>query len=92
MSCQPENNRKKKGERMEFQSLFNAGLGLLSVFIGWYLRVVWSAITSLQSDVKEIERYVPTTFVRRDDYQLDIAEIKAMLIRIVDKLDNKVDK
>jgi hypothetical protein len=92
VSCQPENNRKKKGERMEFQSLFNAGLGLLSVFIGWYLRVVWSAITSLQSDVKEIERYVPTTFVRRDDYQLDIAEIKAMLIRIVDKLDNKVDK
>ena len=77
---------------MEFQSLFNAGLGLLSVFIGWYLRVVWSAITSLQSDVKEIERYVPTTFVRRDDYQLDIAEIKAMLIRIVDKLDSKVDK
>jgi len=77
---------------MEFQSLFNAGLGLLSIFIGWYLRVVWSAITSLQSDVKEIERYVPTTFVRRDDYQLDIAEIKAMLIRIVDKLDNKVDK
>tara|TARA_B110000495_G_C22497075_1_gene305470 strand:+ start:325 stop:558 length:234 start_codon:yes stop_codon:yes gene_type:complete len=77
---------------MEFQSLFNAGFGLLSVFIGWYLRVVWSAITSLQSDVKEIERYVPTTFVRRDDYQLDIAEIKAMLIRIVDKLDNKVDK
>ena len=53
---------------------------------------MWSAITSLQSDVKEIERYVPTTFVRRDDYQLDIAEIKAMLIRIVDKLDNKVDK
>ena len=92
MNYQTENNRKKKGERMEFQSLFNAGLGLLSVFIGWYLRVVWSAITSLQSDVKEIERYVPTTFVRRDDYQLDIAEIKAMLIRIVDKLDNKVDK
>jgi len=77
---------------MEFQSLFNAGLGLLSIFIGWYLRVVWSAITSLQSDVKEIERYVPATFVRRDDYQLDIAEIKAMLIRIADKLDNKVDK
>lgn len=92
MNYQTENNRKKKGERMEFQSLFNAGLGLLSIFIGWYLRVVWSAITSLQSDVKEIERYVPTTFVRRDDYQLDIAEIKAMLIRIVDKLDNKVDK
>ena len=92
MNYQTENNRKKKGGKMEFQSLFNAGLGLLSIFIGWYLRVVWSAITSLQSDVKEIERYVPTTFVRRDDYQLDIAEIKAMLIRIVDKLDNKVDK
>ena len=77
---------------MGFQDLFNAGLGLLFVFAGWYLRIVWSAITSLQEAVREIERYVPATFVRRDDYQVDITEIKAMLIRIADKLDDKADK
>ncbi len=77
---------------MEFQTLFNALLGLMSIFVGWYLRAVWDAVSNLQKDVKAIERHVPDTYVRRDDYQLDIAEIKAMLIRIADKLDNKVDK
>ena len=77
---------------MEFQTLFNALLGLMSIFVGWYLSAVWDAVSNLQKDVKAIERHVPDTYVRRDDYQLDIAEIKSMLIRIADKLDNKVDK
>ena len=77
---------------MEFQTLFNALLGLMSILVGWYLRAVWDAVSNLQKDVKAIERHVPDTYVRRDDYQLDIAEIKSMLIRIADKLDNKVDK
>jgi len=77
---------------VEFQTLFNALLGLMSIFVGWYLRAVWDAVSNLQKDVKAIERHVPDTYVRRDDYQLDIAEIKSMLIRIADKLDNKVDK
>lgn len=77
---------------MEFQTLFNALLGLMAILVGWYLRAVWDAVSNLQKDVKEIERHVPDTYVRRDDYQLDIAEIKSMLIRIADKLDNKVDK
>lgn len=77
---------------MEFQTLFNSLLGLVSIFVGWYLRAVWDAVSNLQKDVKAIERYTSSTYVRRDDYQLDIAEIKSMLIRIDDKLDDKVDK
>ena len=77
---------------MEFQALFNSLLGLVSIFVGWYLRAVWDAVSNLQKDVKAIERYTSSTYVRRDDYQLDIAEIKSMLIRIDDKLDDKVDK
>jgi hypothetical protein len=64
----------------------------MSIFVGWYLRAVWDAVSNLQKDVKAIERHMPSTYVRRDDYQLDIAEIKSMLIRIDDKLDDKVDK
>jgi len=77
---------------VEFQTLFNSLLGLVSIFVGWYLRAVWDAVSNLQKDVKAIERYTSSTYVRRDDYQLDIAEIKSMLIRIDDKLDDKVDK
>tara|TARA_R100000951_G_scaffold114433_1_gene118737 strand:- start:681 stop:917 length:237 start_codon:yes stop_codon:yes gene_type:complete len=77
---------------VEFQTLFNSLLGLVSIFVGWYLRAVWDAVSNLQKDVTALERHMPSTYVRRDDYQLDITEIKSMLIRIDDKLDDKVDK
>jgi hypothetical protein len=35
---------------------------------------------------------MPEKYVRRDDYLRDIADIKAMLKGIYDKLDNKADK
>jgi len=31
-------------------------------------------------------------YVRKDDYRIDIAEIKGMFNRIMDKLDTKADK
>ena len=45
-------------------------------------------IHDLKEDVKEIER----GYVMKDDYRIDIAEIKGMLARIFDKLDLKADK
>jgi hypothetical protein len=77
---------------MDFQELFNAALGLAFIFIGWFLRAVWDAVNALRDDLKELERNLPDTYVRRDDYHADVAEIKAMLVRIADKLEHKVDK
>jgi len=42
----------------------------------------------LKEDVKEIER----GYVMKDDYRIDIAEIKGSLARILDKIDLKADK
>ena len=41
---------------------------------------------------KEFEREITESYVRKDDYRIDIAEIKGMFNRIMDKLDTKVDK
>jgi hypothetical protein len=73
---------------MEPQVFFNIAIGLAGVFGGWILNNISRAIERLDHDVRQL----PLTYVTRADYRLDIEEIKAMLIRIHDKLDQKVDK
>ena len=73
---------------MDFQLLFNIALSIVGTIAGWLFKVLWDAIRDLKEDVKEIER----GYVQKDDYRIDIAEIKGMLARISDKLDLKADK
>jgi hypothetical protein len=74
------------------QSVLNwlfAGCGFA---FGWILKILWDAITDLKKDMKDLNKEVHEDFVRKEDYRVDIAEIKQMLGRIFDKLDHKVDK
>jgi len=73
---------------VDFQLLFNISLSIISTIAGWLFKVLWDAIQDLKEDIKEIER----GYVMKDDYRIDIAEIKGMLNRIFDRLDEKVDK
>ena len=73
---------------MDPQVFFNIAIGLAGVFGGWILNNISRAIERLDHDVRQL----PLTYVTRADYRLDIEEIKSMLIRIHDKLDQKVDK
>ena len=73
---------------MDTQQLFNTVLGLSAFLGGWVLNNISRAIERLDSDV----RAMPTTYMAKDDYRHDIAEVKDMLSKIFDKLDAKVDK
>jgi hypothetical protein len=73
---------------MDFQLLFNIACSIVGTVAGWLFKVLWDAIQDLKNDVKEIEK----GYVQKDDYRIDIAEIKGMLARIFDKLDMKADK
>ena len=73
---------------MESQQLFNIAVGLAAFLGGWVLNNITKAIERLDSDV----RAMPATYVSKDDYRRDIDDIKEMLGKIFDKLDNKVDK
>ena len=70
------------------QILFNIIIGIAGVFGGWILNNISRSIERLDKDV----RALPLTYVTRADYRADIEEIKAMLNRINDKLDDKADK
>ena len=77
---------------MDIQTLFNASVAAILMLAGWVLRTVWDAVNELKRDMKEIERSLPDTYVRRDDYKDDMKEVKEILHAIFDKLDGKADK
>ena len=58
------------------------------MFGGWILNNISRSIERLDKDV----RAMPLTYVTRVDYRADIDEIKSLLMRINDKLDDKADK
>ena len=77
---------------MEPQLLINSGLSLACLVIGWLARELWTSVKLLQSDLTRLSVELPKTYVTRDDYRLDLKEIKGMLEKIFDRLDGKADK
>jgi hypothetical protein len=77
---------------METQHLINIALGLGFSVLGWFARELWSAVKELKTDLSKLREDLPKTYVARNDYRDDLNEIKNMLGKIFDKLDNKQDK
>lgn len=73
---------------MEAQDLINIAFGLAGFFGGWVINSISKSIIRIEDRISEL----PLLYVTKDDYKRDIDEIKAMLTRIFDKLDDKVDK
>ena len=77
---------------MEYQSLLNAGLVLVSSVTGWFARELWAAVKELKADLAKLREDLPKEYVAKNDYKDDIRELKDMIGKIFDKLDSKSDK
>jgi hypothetical protein len=73
---------------MDGQSLFNLVVGVAAFFGGWTLNNITRMLNRIDDDIREI----PHIYVSKDDYKSDITEIKGMLGKIFDRLENKADK
>ena len=73
---------------MDYQGLFNVVVGLAAFLGGWVLNNITKAIERLDSDVRKM----PHEYVTKIDYRADIGELKAMMQRVIDRLDGKADK
>jgi cell fate (sporulation/competence/biofilm development) regulator YmcA (YheA/YmcA/DUF963 family) len=73
---------------MDPQALINIAFGLAGFFGGWVINSISKSIIRIEDRISEL----PLLYVTKDDYKRDIDEIKAMLVRIFDRLDDKVDK
>lgn len=77
---------------MNLQELINVGLGAALTVMGWFARELWSAVKQLKEDLNLLRVEIPKTYVAREDFRADMREIKDMLTRIFDKLEDKQDK
>lgn len=73
---------------MDAQTLINIAIALTGFFGGWVLNSLSRSIIRIEDRISEM----PLIYVTRDDYRRDIDEIKGMLTRIFDKLEDKADK
>lgn len=73
---------------MDNQQLFNLVVSVAGFLAIYVINQLTRTIQKLEDKVNEM----PHTYVAKDDYRSDIAEIKQILKQIFDKLDSKQDK
>ena len=77
---------------MEPQNIIDIALGSGFAVLGWLARELWSAVKELKNDLSVLRELFPNNYVARDDYREDMREVKDMLNKIFDRLENKQDK
>ena len=77
---------------MDWQHFINLGMGALLSVLGWFARQLWDAVKTLQNDLNRLELSISDNYVKKDDFKDGIRELKEMLAKIFDKLDNKADR
>jgi cell fate (sporulation/competence/biofilm development) regulator YmcA (YheA/YmcA/DUF963 family) len=73
---------------MDYQTMFNIAIVIISFFGGWMVNRVFALLDKLDEDIKS----VPEKYIAKEDYREDIRDIKDMLGAIFKRLENKVDK
>lgn len=73
---------------MDNQQLFNIVVSVAGFLAVYVINNMTRTIQKLEDKVNAM----PMTYVAKDDYRSDIAEIKNILHQIFDKLDGKADK
>lgn len=81
------------------QSLLNWAFGLINLILGFFLKALWDSYKDLKKTDKELadkvgemEVLVAGQYVKRDDFQTVTNQIFNKLDKILDKLDQKMDK
>ena len=84
---------------MDFQELFNIAMGFIMAIFGWFLRISWESMTSLQKQdrdladkVARIEVLVAGEYVKKDEFDRAIERLFDKLDHIEMKIDSKADK
>jgi len=77
---------------MDWQNVINLAFGVALPVAGWFFRQLWDAVQKLKDDIKKIEIDLPTSYVKKSELESQYNKIEAMLEKIWDRLDQKVDK
>jgi len=77
---------------MDAQFIVNILAGIVMSGLGWFGKALWDAVAELRKDVHQIEVDLPANYIRKDEFKSEMKEIKDILGKIFDRLENKMDK
>jgi len=77
---------------MDTQTLINLGGAIIIAGMGWLARELWGAVKELRKDLHTIEVALPSNYIRKDEFQEGVKELKDICQQIFERLENKADK
>lgn len=77
---------------MDTQTLINLGGAVILAGMGWLARELWGAVKELRKDLHIIEVQLPSNYIRKDEFQEGVKELKDICRQIFERLENKADK
>jgi hypothetical protein len=77
---------------MDTQTLINLGGAIILAGMGWLARELWGAVKDLRKDLHIIEVALPSNYIRKDEFQEGVKELKDICRQIFERLENKADK
>ena len=72
----------------QFHSFLEIALWAIVATIGWFARQLWDAVAELRRDVHDLEVTLPTNYIRRDEFQEGVRQIREDLQIIFQRLDD----
>jgi len=84
---------------MEWQNFINIGAGLVLAICGWFCRQLWDSAKELKKEMSDFRLNVSEHYVKKsevDGFRADMDKrfdrLEALLVKLYEKLDSKVDK
>jgi hypothetical protein len=84
---------------MDWQNLINMAGGAALAVIGWFARQLWDSVKELKSDIADLRLHVSETYVKKSEIETLEAQmdkrfdrVEQMIVKLYDKIDQKVDK
>jgi hypothetical protein len=71
------------------QQYINMALSVSFLVLGWFAREMWTAVKELKTDLAKLREEIPHSCVQKDDYRIDIKELKDMLSKLFDIIEKR---
>lgn len=77
---------------MDSQTLINLAALCAMGILGWLANELWSAVKELKVDLAKLREEIPKEYIAKDAFKDGISRLEIMLVKIMDRLENKMDK
>jgi predicted dithiol-disulfide oxidoreductase (DUF899 family) len=71
------------------QQYINMALSVSFLVLGWFAREMWTAVKELKTDLAKLREEIPHSCVQKDDYRIDVKELKDMLSKLFDMIEKR---